>query len=407
MPRLLLVDDNPSIHKIAETLLASSDVELISCGSGAQAMALVDRGDRFDVALLDTSMLEMDGWALLQRLRETDATRRMPVAMMAGVLDVVDLERVRQAPIQGFLKKPIELRDLADRVRRLLESPVILPEPPAPPPAEAQTQADLLLLEPGDVQEEPPAAQELPGNLGEILELEELDLEGLRNLPMPAPPAEPEAAPVAMEDATVDLIPMTVPEFLLTDALSDLPALAETESPVTSGDLPDLAAAPDHLLRPGPALVDADEGRGAAQPMDWSDESDTLVSLAAGVPAAPGPLAATPPAPFPDGISLTDLLDSGPPPLAGAGAEAAPGIQTGSWQLGDELRAAAGPAAPGAPAQPEGPDPAALAALLEDPALMDRLARAVVARLGDQALREIAWEIMPDLAERMRRKDTP
>ena len=92
MPRLLLVDDNPSIHKIAETLLASSDVELISCGSGAQAMALVDQGDRFDVALLDTSMLGMDGWTLLQRLRETDATARMPVAMMAGVLDVVDPE---------------------------------------------------------------------------------------------------------------------------------------------------------------------------------------------------------------------------------------------------------------------------------------------------------------------------
>ena len=47
------------------------------------------------------------------------------------------------------------------------------------------------------MQEEPPAAQELPGNLGEILELEELDLEGLRNLPMPAPPAEPEAGPGA------------------------------------------------------------------------------------------------------------------------------------------------------------------------------------------------------------------
>ena len=90
MPRLLLVDDNPSIHKIAETLLAASDVQLISCGSGAEAMALVDQGDQFDVALLDTSMLGMDGWALLQRLRETEATARMPVAMMAGVLDVVD-----------------------------------------------------------------------------------------------------------------------------------------------------------------------------------------------------------------------------------------------------------------------------------------------------------------------------
>ena len=189
--------------------------------------------------------------------------------------------------------------------------------------------------------------------------------------------------------------------------MSDLPALAETESPVTSGDLPDLAAAPDHLLRPGAALVV--RTRDAAPPSPWTGPT-RAIPWCPWPPASrprPGPLAATPPAPFPDGITLTDLLDSGPPPLAGAGAEAAPGIQTGSWQLGDELWAAPGPAAPGAPAQPEGPDPAALAALLEDPALMDRLARAVVARLGDQALREIAWEIMPDLAERLRRKDAP
>jgi CheY-like chemotaxis protein len=131
MPRLLLVDDNPSIHKIAETLLAASDVQLISCDSGAQAMALVNLGDRFDVALLDTSMLGMDGWTLLQQLREHKATAQMPVAMMAGVLDIVDPEKLRLAPIQGFLKKPVELRDLGDRVRRLMETPV--PPPPPPP----------------------------------------------------------------------------------------------------------------------------------------------------------------------------------------------------------------------------------------------------------------------------------
>jgi hypothetical protein len=34
---------------------------------------------------------------------------------------------------------------------------------------------------------------------------------------------------------------------------------------------------------------------------------------------------------------------------------------------------------------------------------MDRLAKALVSRLGDQVLREIAWEVMPELADRIRR----
>jgi hypothetical protein len=35
---------------------------------------------------------------------------------------------------------------------------------------------------------------------------------------------------------------------------------------------------------------------------------------------------------------------------------------------------------------------------------MDALARAVVARLGDQVLREIAWDVMPELAEKLQRR---
>ena len=44
-----------------------------------------------------------------------------------------------------------------------------------------------------------------------------------------------------------------------------------------------------------------------------------------------------------------------------------------------------------------------LSTLLADPALMDRLAKALVAHLGDQVLREIAWEVMPDLSGRLQR----
>ena len=49
MPRLLLVDDNPSIHKIAETLLAHSAIELVCVESAAEALDLVGRGERFEM----------------------------------------------------------------------------------------------------------------------------------------------------------------------------------------------------------------------------------------------------------------------------------------------------------------------------------------------------------------------
>jgi len=46
---------------------------------------------------------------------------------------------------------------------------------------------------------------------------------------------------------------------------------------------------------------------------------------------------------------------------------------------------------------------AVVQAILADPVLVDALVKAVVARMGDQVLREIAWEVMPDLAGRLQR----
>jgi hypothetical protein len=44
---------------------------------------------------------------------------------------------------------------------------------------------------------------------------------------------------------------------------------------------------------------------------------------------------------------------------------------------------------------------AVVQAILADPVLVDALIKAVVARMGDQVLREIAWEVMPELAGRL------
>ena len=125
MPRLLLVDDNPSIHRIAESLLSPTDVELVCVDSAAEALDRVARGEHFDVALVDTAMPGMDGWTLLERLRAMEATARMPIALMAGVLDPVDPAKLAKASIQGFLTKPIDLRELGDRVKALLAIPVL------------------------------------------------------------------------------------------------------------------------------------------------------------------------------------------------------------------------------------------------------------------------------------------
>ena len=468
MPRLLLVDDNPSIHKIAESLLAPTDIELVCVESAKDALQRVAAGEHFDVALVDTSMPAMDGWGLLKELRLNPATACMPIAMMAGVLDTVDPSQIEHPSIQGFLKKPVELRDLGARVHALMLVTVAPPEPPAEEfspfstmpavqltdfsqpstnQAPAETATDILVLEESDLWPEPALVagtrtedlspfSEIPPE--EHLDLEEFDLDSLRSLtsgiPQVTAPAEiierpePEPAPAPLPSA-FDLF-VEAPEAVQEEA----PAPAEEPEP-TPQELPDLgpeteptfdAAAlegldslSDEALELPPAqtpfketyraepdfLSDLGEVSSSADVavIDWSQESERMPGtmpvtpafvadysephqedheeIAAAVTAISA--ASIEPAHLEEAVQHAPTIIPEP-----AIPEPLPAHETTAPAL-----------VPTGAVEPE----ALLQALLANPTLMDQLSKAIAAKLSDQALREVAWEVMPELAERLNR----
>jgi len=567
MPRLLLVDDNPSIHKIAETLLAQTGIELVCTDSAAQALNMVEGGERFDVALLDTAMAGMDGWGLLERLRQHPSTAGIPIAMMAGVLDSVDPLRIENAPIQGFLKKPVELRDLADRVRRLLDTPVPPPVPapvpipePEPEPisafatlpsarvedlsailarktaeiADTKEVSDILELTEADLllEDEPLVATNelLDAPIEEALDLEELDLEGLRGLPTPDIEVTnllTPAMPVMAEEAFAELTPpegyrvpdthdeakatLDLPMGVMPDVITSKPLVEEVDLP----DLGPIDVEPSEILTLSDGAVPAEESLLVEEPLiDWMDESESMLppvpmveptlellpepleihserldissqhledpldgidETLSGVPGqrdydaptqtfldldedtTPGLMELEF---LPDSHPLESALTHEEPALAFVEPEAAAGevpavktlldipvqaepeiiepkiIEAAAAELVPAEPVALAPSHPPAseavpfvpalpavssssaiptPAQggPGGeeyravlslPRQELLEAILSDPALMDALCKAVVTRLGDHVLREVAWEVIPELAERIQNR---
>ncbi len=399
MSRLLLVDDNPSIHRIAESLLAPTDIELVCVDSAAEALDRIARGERFDVALVDTAMPGMDGWTLLQRLRAMEETALMPIALMAGVLDPVDPAKLAKAPIQGFLKKPIELRELGDRVKALLATPVIPPPSPfstmpatpardllsraeIPLPefrsealAESPVEDDLLILAAEDlwpedapivtVPELPEEVATYPTAVPEVhLELEELDLDSLQDLTgvfLSEPELELEPEPEVAPEPEPEPLPEPLPEAELEFELDLSPESVPEAAPSPE-------AAEDFLEESFPAFPDLDVLD--SLPADWT------------LPEGPGdsPVADQVQPTTPE-VTEPESVPAAPPPNDAQGQA---------------------PVAPG-PVPAVSPElvQAVLQALQADPALMDALAKTLVARLGDQVLREIAWEIMPELAGRL------
>lgn len=443
MPRLLLVDDNPSIHRIAESLLAPTDVELVCVDSAAEALDRIGRGERFDVALVDTAMPGMDGWTLLGRLRGMDETARMPIALMAGVLDPVDPSKLAKAPIQGFLKKPIELRELGDRVKALLVATVPPPGPspfstvPATPARELVQRAEAALpeLRP-ELLPEPlpePASEPTPEfvpeltsefapeftqelALDEVFTHDDLLAQAAADLVSPREPAlhdddilvltaedlwpeEPAPAlaetalavpeaPSAMADVHLEL------EELDLDSLQDLTAAplpeAEPAVPVLAAAEAEPALAPSPAPEPVPSPLDEDH----IVTLSGLEELETLAPEALTAPDFPEPATGGAEAFALPAAGLAAALTG-----AGSGLPAAAGGQTAA-AAGQGASPTGGPTGGSVSSDQT---QALVQALLTDPVLVDALVKAVVARMGDQVLREIAWEVMPDLAGRLQR----
>jgi PAS domain S-box-containing protein len=73
--RALVVDDHPTNRQILTLQLRSWQMAAVAVESGAQALALLERVESFDVVLLDLHMPEMDGLTLAQEIRRWEADR--------------------------------------------------------------------------------------------------------------------------------------------------------------------------------------------------------------------------------------------------------------------------------------------------------------------------------------------
>jgi signal transduction histidine kinase/DNA-binding response OmpR family regulator/CHASE3 domain sensor protein len=83
--RLLVVDDNATNRRIVTGYARSWGMAAQESASPLEALAWVERGDPFDVAILDVAMAEMDGVALAQEIRSRPSGRTLPLIFLSSL----------------------------------------------------------------------------------------------------------------------------------------------------------------------------------------------------------------------------------------------------------------------------------------------------------------------------------
>lgn len=120
-PRVAIVDDNPDVRRLVRRILqAQGDYKLFEASNGYEALQL-SQAEHLDLIILDLMMPEMDGFSVLDRLKNNPQTSNIPVIVVTAK-ELTPDEKVRlQGQIKTLMQKGDFLSDdLLDEVRSLI-----------------------------------------------------------------------------------------------------------------------------------------------------------------------------------------------------------------------------------------------------------------------------------------------
>ncbi|MGK9419122.1 GGDEF/EAL domain-containing response regulator [Pseudomonas cedrina] len=116
---LLIVDDDPQVRKLLETLLQHEGYLTLSAGSGEEALQSVAKQPP-DLILLDVMMPGLDGYEVASRLKGDEATAGIPIIMLSALSESSARVSGLETGAEEFISKPVERVELWLRVRNLL-----------------------------------------------------------------------------------------------------------------------------------------------------------------------------------------------------------------------------------------------------------------------------------------------
>jgi signal transduction histidine kinase/CheY-like chemotaxis protein len=120
--RILLVEDEEPILEALDAVLGNAGYTVERARDGAEALARL-ASTRPDLLVLDIGLPDMDGWAVLKRVRETDKIWALPVLVLTGQ-DQIHGEQAQARGADEFLTKPVSARVMVETVGLLLERSV-------------------------------------------------------------------------------------------------------------------------------------------------------------------------------------------------------------------------------------------------------------------------------------------
>ncbi|HEY6803822.1 MAG TPA: response regulator [Pyrinomonadaceae bacterium] len=358
--KLLLADDSVTIQKVIELTFADEGVRVVTFSNGQDA---IDHLEEIapDIVLADVFMPSRNGYEVCEYVKQNEKLKHVPVMLLVGSFEPFDEAEARRVGADDILTKPFQsIRRLIDRVGSLVSSPPVVEKemPTAELPKNGHSTPENIHLNTEQLEVVTADTKQLPQDLQETIEF-----------------PQPVMASEEFGD-TIDMASADVKEQTAVDSSDVLLDLGEYE--------PGHAATADDFvldLDVAPELEDTLGGAVSSPPLRAFVEPQ--VTETAQYAAATG-FAYEPEVQAPVYSNVEEVAYESEEPVSVEPEAFPPVAQTG----------------------PLTPPPAVASA---EPGslsnqMIDAIARRVVEMMSEKVVREIAWEVVPDLAELLIKK---
>lgn len=119
--KILLVEDDKMISSMYETKLRQEDYVIYTAEDGGRGLEIASQ-EKPDLILLDIILPQLDGFTVLQELKNNETTRNIPVVMLTNLGTTEDKEKGKQMKADGYLvKASLTPAQLSEEIKKYLK----------------------------------------------------------------------------------------------------------------------------------------------------------------------------------------------------------------------------------------------------------------------------------------------
>lgn len=119
--KILIVEDEESLLKLATILISAQGHEVIAVSSGPKALEVLAEQE-VDLVLLDVMLPELDGFEVCRKIKGSPKTQSLPVIMLTAKKNQADLDLGDEVGADWYITKPFKSANVIETVERFLNA---------------------------------------------------------------------------------------------------------------------------------------------------------------------------------------------------------------------------------------------------------------------------------------------